>query len=290
MVLFHGQMDLIFALYFYIICKNFTALKYFLIIIILTLTLGCKSKKLLVEANKEKQAREYAEFEKEEEIEYKNQIDSARNDFKKHNYKYYHFSGMHTVEKFNEEMQILLDNYKIEFKTANSYCVLFSKAINAYEGEMNKLLFKKFGKSFFDSLEIAASKNYTMHHPNEFYDIAYCTEGPMFVIDTFADESKKTIAHEFFKDFKFPNNYTFKNEADFVRNWAFVSLNVDRDSVVSEIEVRPNFRDSSNIMYLDFTKEKIMAFIKKSKWAPGKRYGIPVNTIVNFTLDFKNPN
>lgn len=101
------------------------------------------------------------------ELKCENAKDKAKEDFKNQKYIWTNFSGLDfDFGAGDEEFAKLLQSRNIEYKLVGLSCIEVEgdQFENCYEIEMNNLLKHRFGKNFFDSLQIVGKKEFYIKH------------------------------------------------------------------------------------------------------------------------------
>lgn len=190
---------------------------------------------------------------------------------------YFHFFGMMTTYRSNKEMNLLLSKYNLEVDTVMVSCLRFEGfEQNCYAKKMNEAIDQKYGINFRDSIRIVAEKQFISNHPNLVYYFEECDTVSRYpnTVDysDFFEKPKK----DFFKNFKYPKDYKYKNEEDF--SSTEVQFVLFKNGEIGEISVESDFANPKNKKYKNYFESAALDFVKKVKWIPATKLGYKVNS------------
>lgn len=140
----------------------------------------------------------------------------AQNDINYKNYTWTVFSGLGHDFLGEEEFLKLLNRNNI--RTGNHVlvpCVSspYDKYEHCYEEEMNRLIQKKFGKKFIDSLRYIGKQQFVKSHPDEIFSYSEC-DMTARIPDISYDDQFDKIRRLYFLQYPLPENYIPKTDRE----------------------------------------------------------------------------
>lgn len=140
------------------------------------------------------------------------QTRQANEDIKKNKIFYTHLYGMVDEYRSDMEMDSILSKYSIGIKTDGYYCTIPWNQQNCYGKVMEKEIQKRYGIKFIDSLRQVAEKIYVHKHRNDVFKFQDCDMTSRYPGTDDYSEFLENYKNDFFKTFKYPANFKFKNE------------------------------------------------------------------------------
>ena len=154
-----------------------------------------------------------------------------------------------------------------------------------YEETMVSEIKKINGENFIDSIGREIERDFVIKHPDRIYDFQECDmisryPGTKDYNDMF-DKPEK----DFFKTFKYPKGYKYKNEKNF--SYTTVYFVLSKDGNISKLKTTARFHNHENEKFRKYFESEVANFIKKVQFIPALSCGIPVNSIVELAFTNK---
>ncbi|MBA6157371.1 hypothetical protein H3Z83_12710 [Tenacibaculum sp. S7007] len=216
-----------------------------------------------------------------------NQRKRARNDIEKGKMTYFYYMGMFKMYRSNTEMTELLSEHNIGIDSTLTTCFAPVPGFEyyCYEKEMQSAINKKYGKDFIDSLRLQAEKTYVSKHPNKIYKFEDCDTIARYPSALNYKEHFDNYEIDYFKNFKYPKGYKFKNEKSY--SYTTADFILHKDGSIDDIVVETTFQNSENEKYRELFDKRMTEFIKKTEWIPAKSAGITVNSEMPIYVSYK---
>jgi hypothetical protein len=195
--------------------------------------------------------------------------------------------GMFGYLRSEKEIREILKKYEIDFKIGSPGSCLshVSDGEYCYAKIMEKEIIKRYGEKFIDSVQICADKKFISNNPNQIFSVKECDEVETYPNPKNGKDFWEKPTKEFNSIFIYPKNYTkCKEEYDNLMDAKFILY---KNGKVDSIKVESEFVNSKNNKYKKLFEEKTIEYIKSKKWIPLKRFGIPVNSLIELTFDIK---
>ena len=207
-----------------------------------------------------------------------NQRERAKRDIKNGKLTYFYYMGMVEMYRSNDEMKELLSKYNIKIDSTLTTCFAPAPGFEyyCYEKEMRNAIDEKYGISFIDSLRLQAEKKYVSKYPDKIYEFEDCDTIARYPRAKNYKEHFDNYKKDYFKNFKYPKGYKYKNEKSF--SYTTAEFILHKDGSISDIEVETTFQNSENEKYSKLFDKRMTEFIKKTDWIPAKSAGIVVSS------------
>lgn len=209
----------------------------------------------------------------------------AEIDIRKNKLVYTHLFGMVETYRSNIEMDSLLAKNSITTEENGYFCTVPWEKQNCYGKKMENEISLRFGTKFIDSLRQVAENIYVSKHRNDIFKFEDCDMTSRYYgtedYSEFFDNYKK----DFFKDFKYPENFKYKNEKKYSYSNAYFILH--KDGKISDLEISSTFQNKENEKFRIEIEKQIENFVKKSKWKPATARGTIVNSEMSLTFHYK---
>lgn len=178
----------------------------------------------------------------------------------------------------NIEMNELLAKYNIGVDSTLTTSIAPPPGFEyyCYENEMMTAIETQFGKKFIDSLRSKAEKKYVLKYPDKIYEFHDCDTIARYPRASNYREHFDNYKIDYFKNFKYPEGYKFKNEKYY--SYTTAEFILYKDGSISDIVIETTFQNPSNEKYRELFDSKMAEFIKKTEWIPAKSAGIIVNS------------
>lgn len=174
------------------------------------------------------------------------------------------------LSKFN----ILVDTTFDEYSMGSVHTGLFK--IYCYQDKMLAEIEKKYGTTFLDSICDLVEKEYVLKNPDKIYETTECDGASLYPgakdFNDMLDKSKR----DFFNQFKYPEDYVYKNEKYF--SYTIASFIISKTGKISNLKVKSTFQNPKNEKYTDYFENEVMKFINDVKFLPATSCGIPVKS------------
>ena len=219
--------------------------------------------------------------------------DSCRavKDIKNGKLKYFFFIGMTEMYNSNKEMKQLLAKYNIEIDSALTYCTDARGQMNCYPGVMYREINKRYGIKFIDSLRNVANILFVKNNPERIFTYEECDTISRYPKDksykVFVRSEGTNYEKDFFKSTPFPKGFKYREGKEYCSSLS-AEFNLFKNGEISDLEVETTFQNKLNSKFETYYNNKLIEFIKKTKWIPAKSKGITVNSKVELTLFFEN--
>lgn len=219
-----------------------------------------------------------------------NEIEKAKMDFENGSYKYYYF------EKNNPQSEAIL---KEKLKTFNIELIApeiennfyeqdssLLKDKNCYNEFMIYLLEKKYSKKFFQKIKFESDSIFVSKQKDQIFGYGECDDSIInYCKANSRDKQLIEMEYELSSLIVYPKDFKYKKESKF--SFTSVNLVIEKNGTISNINVYTSFQNDENSKHKNYFEKQIKEFISKSKWKPGKKYGIIVRTGVDFSFIYK---
>ena len=216
-----------------------------------------------------------------------NQKKRAKAKISKGKLTYFYYMGMVETYRSNNEMEDLLAEYGIGIDSTLTTCFVPPSGFEyyCYEDEMRKGISQKFGQNFIDSLRTVAEKKYVQKYPNKIYAFEDCDTIARYPRASNYKEHFDNYDEDYFKNFKYPQEYKFKNEKSYSYTSAVFILH--KNGSISNIEIETTFQNPDNYKFGELFDKRMSEFIKKIKWIPAKSAGIIVDSEIPIVVHYE---
>lgn len=190
----------------------------------------------------------------------------------------YFFMGSDIMYRSNNEMKKLLAKYNIGVDSTFTTSIAPPPGFEyyCYENEMRTAIETQFGNKFIDSLRLQAEKKYVLKYPDKIYKFQDCDTIARYPRASNYREHFDNYRIDYFKDFKYPEGYKFKNEKYY--SYTTAEFILYKDGSISDIVIETTFQNPRNEKYRELFDSKMAEFIKNTDWIPAKSAGIIVNS------------
>ncbi len=183
-----------------------------------------------------------------DEIDCESEKRQAQNDVRYKNYTWTIFSGL-GYDSLGEEEFIKLLNYN-SIKTGKTVLVSCLSSQNdkyqhCYEEEMNRLILKKFGEKFIDSLRYIGKQQFVKDHPDETFSYSEC-DMTARIPDISYDGHFDKIRRLYFLQYPLPENYIPKTVRELYSN-SSASFILTKKGEIKDLTVESSFRNKKTI-------------------------------------------
>jgi hypothetical protein len=216
-----------------------------------------------------------------------NQKERAKKDIDDGKLTYFYYMGMVEMYRSNTEMTELLSKYNIGIDSTLTTCFAPAPGFEyyCYEKEMRTAINKKYGESFIDSLRLKAEKKYVSKYPNNIYEFEDCDTIARYPRATNYKEHFDNYELDYFKNFKYPKRYKYKNEKSY--SYTTADFILHKDGSITDIVVETTFQNPENEKYRELFDKRMTDFIKKTEWIPAKSARVIVNSKMPIYVSYK---
>nr|WP_321225929.1 hypothetical protein [uncultured Psychroserpens sp.] len=200
---------------------------------------------------------------------------------------YFYYMGMVEMYRSNNEMKDLLSKYGIGIDSTLTTCFAPAPGFEyyCYEDEMRKGVAQKFGEKFIDSLRNIAEKKYVQKHPNKIYAFEDCDTIARYPSASNFKEHFDNYKEDYFKSFKYPKEYKFKNENSY--SYTTADFILHKDGSITDIVIETTFQNPDNNKFAELFDKRMIDFIRKTKWIPAKSAGILVDSEMPIYISYE---
>lgn len=144
---------------------------------------------------------------------------------------------------------------------------------------------QKYGVNFIDSLIDIAQEKYVLNNIDKVFDFDECDTISRYSGDKNYREFFHNPDKDFFVKVKYPKDFKYRKENEFY-SWVEADFILHKNGKVSDIRTDVTFHNEQNNKYSTYFRQKLIKFIKKSKWIPAKSAGITVTSKVKLVIHF----
>lgn len=214
----------------------------------------------------------------------------AQNDFKYKNYTWTDIRGLSFgLDAITlKELSKRLVEFDIKLDSINLSCFILpnDKYENCYAKEMNSLLEKKFGKTFFKEQTNLAIKDYVLANSEQAFEYEDSDQISKYPNSTIENQFDK-IELDYFKRYPIPKNYIEKSiEEEYFSNTSAYFI-LTKEGKVKDLSIENNFQNKENEVFDNIFKKQIKDFILNTDWIPAKIQGVDVNSYYGITIHYK---
>lgn len=219
------------------------------------------------------------------EIDCEYQKRQAQNDFRYQNYTWTIFSGLGYDFLGEEEFKKLLTQHRIKNKTIHTTCISSptEKYENCGEIEMNKLIGRKFGQHFIDSLRNIAKKEFVKNHPEEVFSFEQCDQVSRYPSSTFDNQADKIEKDYFFK-YPIPKEYIIKNEESY--SYTSADFILTKSGEIKDLIIESSFQNKKNNIFEKQFNKQLKDFVLQTQWIPAQINGVNVDSYYGVTIHY----
>lgn len=157
---------------------------------------------------------------------------------------------------------------------------------NCFQWEMNRIIEKKYGKSFIENLKTEAAKKFIINNPDRIFEFEECdVESRYFSAKTYQEMTSKTET-DYLKNFEYPEDFEFRKSNSRV-SFADANFILDKRGRVSKVQIELTLQEKKNYIYSSYLIESLKEFIQKSKWKSATYQGVPVTSKMNVLIFYK---
>ncbi|MDR6528491.1 hypothetical protein J2787_003928 [Chryseobacterium rhizosphaerae] len=217
------------------------------------------------------------------EIDCNDQKKQAQNQFNYQNYTWTVFSGQGYDYLGEQEFIQRLNQNQIKTKILHITCIPSpnERYENCGEIEMNRLIEKKFGKNFIDSLRYIAKQDFAKNHPEEIFSYEHCDKVSRYPNST-ADHQFEKIETDYFSRYPSPAKYIGKNN-DF-DSYTSCSFIITKNGGIKDLSVKSHFQNKKNNIFEKQFNKQLKDFVLQTQWISGKINGLNVDSYFNVTI------
>jgi hypothetical protein len=224
-------------------------------------------------------------------------IERAKSDFAKGDITYYDYKGFgskfRNIDYFQNEIEKLNIKYELVLVGCNSITIkteTFRPKDDCYISCMDKLVKEKFGKDFFNKLDIKSDSLYVIEKKKRGFVFSFSE------CDNYVIRYKKSLGKEYNQQFddiekeldsliSYPKDFKFKNEEFY--SWSTCSFVINEDSSISKLKLETTFQNKYNNKFRKYFEDKIKKFVLSSKWIPATSNGIVVKSQWDVNFQYK---
>ena len=209
----------------------------------------------------------------------------AEIDIRKNKLVYTHLFGMVENYSSNLEMDSLLAKKFIATEVNGYFCTIPWEKQNCYGKKMENEIALRHGIKFIDSLRQVAENIYVSKHRNDILKFEDCDMTSRYYgtddYSEFFDNYKK----DFFKGFKYPEEFKYKGEKYY--SYSNADFILHKDGSISNLEISSTFQNKKNEKFRKEIEKQIENFVRKAKWKPATARGTIVNSEMSLTFHYK---
>lgn len=212
----------------------------------------------------------------------------AQNDFNYKNYTWTIFSSVGHDYLGEEEFVKLLHQNNIKTNNPISLsCIPSSNSKYEYchEEEMNRLIQKKFGKKFIDSLRYVAKQQFVKHHPDEIFSYTECDQTSKYPDATTYDSQFDKITKAYFTHYPLPENYTKKTSKELFSGTSAKFI-LTKNNEIKDLSIESSFENKKNNIFEKQFNKQFKDFVLHTKWVPAQINGINVNSYMEANINY----
>ncbi|MDY3521954.1 hypothetical protein PG614_09965 [Riemerella anatipestifer] len=198
---------------------------------------------------------------------------------------YTHLLGMIEMYRSNTEMDSLLAKYSISTAEDAYFCTVPWGKQNCYGKEMENEISKRYGIKFIDSLRQIAENTFVHKHRNDIFKFEDCDMTSRYYGTDDYSEFIDNYKRDFFKEFKYPANFKYKNEQYY--SYSNADFILHKDGSISNLEISSTFQNPENEKFRKEIEKQIEKFVRNAKWKPATARGILVNSEMKLTFHYK---
>lgn len=209
----------------------------------------------------------------------------AQNDFNYKNYTWTNFSGLGYDYLGEKEFIELLNQNHIKTQQIPISCVRFPNDHyeNCREIEMNRLILKRFGKKFIDSLRFTAKQMFIKNHPDEIFSYEECDDISRYPNST-ADNQFEKLQTDYLKKFPTPQGYKSKKEKFY--SYTSASFIITKNGKIKDLSVKSEFQNKKNNIFEKQFNKQLKDFVLHTQWIPGRINGLNVDSYYDATIHY----
>lgn len=209
----------------------------------------------------------------------------AQNQFNYKNYTWTIFSGSGHDYLGEEEFKKLLKQNNINTRELLTSCLILpnDQYQNCGEIEMNRLITKKFGKDFIDSLRYIAKQDFVRTHPDEIFSFEQCDQLSRYPNSTIDQQSEKIHA-DYFAQYPTPGQYIRKNEEYY--SYTSASFIITKDGNIKDLSIESRFQNKKNNIFEKQFNKQLKDFVLHTQWIPGKINNMNVHSYYGVTIHY----
>ncbi len=209
----------------------------------------------------------------------------AQNDFNYKNYTWTLFSGLGYDYLGEAEFKILLNQNHIKTKDLSLSCERYpnDKYDNCWETEMNRLIKKKFGNDFIDSLRSVAKQNFIKNHPEEVFSYEQCDQTSRYPHSTIYNQFDK-IRSDYFSKYPVPKQYLKKNEEYY--SYTSASFILSKTGEIKDLSIESEFQNKKNNIFEQQFNKQLKDFVLHTQWIPARISGLNVDSYYDVSVHY----
>ena len=199
----------------------------------------------------------------------------------------YFYMGYDMFTRSNNEMNELLSKHNIGIDSTLTSCFGLPSGFekHCYEKEMKKRIDILYGKNFIDSLRNIAEKKYVLKNIDNIYKFEDCDTISRYPRALKYKDNFDNFKIDYFKNFKYPSNYKYKNEQYGSNTEAKFILH--KNGSISNIIIKTEFYNPKNEVYRNLFDNRMKKFILKTKWIPATSAGVTVTSEMPVMVYYK---
>lgn len=215
----------------------------------------------------------------------------AQNDFKYKNYSWTDFRGLSFgLDAFsNKYFAKRLEKFHIKLDSIGLSCIISDneKYENCYSKEMNSLLEKKFGKSFFEEQTNLAIKDFVLENKSKDpFGYEHCDDISRYPNSTIENQFDK-IETDYFINYPIPKNYIEKTNEEQNYSYTSAEFTITKFGKIEDLKIESSFQNKHNKIFENAFNKQVEKFVQNVNWIPGKIQGIEVNSYYGLTIHYK---
>lgn len=209
----------------------------------------------------------------------------AKIDINKNKLVYTYLLGMVDTYRSDKEMDSLLLKYSITTSEELYYCTVPWEKQNCYGKEMEIEISKRYGTKFIDSLRQKAEDIFIKKHRNDTFKFEDCDMTSRYYGTDDYSEFFDKYKRDFFKEFKYPENFKYKNEKYY--SYTSADFILHKDGSISNLVIDTTFQNKENEKFRKEMEKQVENFVRKAKWRPATARGTIVNSEMSLTFHYK---
>lgn len=149
---------------------------------------------------------------------------------------------------------------------------------------MNRLILKKFGKKFIDSLRYIGKLQFVKDHPDEIFSYSEC-DMTTRIPDISYDGQFDKIRRLYFLQYPLPENYIPKTVRELYFN-SSASFILTKKGEIKDLAVESSFQNKKNNIFEKQFNRHLKDFVLHTKWIPARINTINVDSYMDVNISY----